>query len=260
MWWVSTTTSDQRAAQAAQRFSSHKPPSGGFFIGALATTARFLGLPRRVPSLRLRLASGPQTARALATALGVSQPAVSRALAALDAAFVGAAPAIWPAVTQRLAQARVITTAAAAGAQLLWAFGALIGNTDMHAGNLSFRSEHGRPYALAPAYDMTPMAFTPRSSGSLPDTLPEARLDPGVPHATCGGRRRPWRAPMCCGCRPRQASVNASPPAWRRWRGVWRWRQGRSSGWGEGGDEVKNAIMLRAYCDRFIPGRCYFNQ
>ena len=105
-------------------------------------------------------------------------------LAALDAEFIGAAPAAWPAVTRRLAQAGVIAAEAAAGARLLWSFGTLIGNTDMHAGNLSFHSEHGRPYALAPAYDMTPMAFAPRSGGGLPDTLPEQRLDPDVPHAT----------------------------------------------------------------------------
>ena len=41
----------------------------------------------------------------------------------------------------------------------------LIGNTDMHNGNLSFVSEHNRPYELAPAYDMTPMAFAPTSGG-----------------------------------------------------------------------------------------------
>ncbi len=110
-------------------------------------------------------------------------------LSALDAEFVGAAPAGWPAVTASLAQARVITPEAAAGARLLWAFGTLIGNTDMHAGNLSFVADHGRPYALAPAYDMTPMAFAPRNSGALPDTVPEPQLSPEVPPAT-------WRAAL----------------------------------------------------------------
>lgn len=108
-------------------------------------------------------------------------------LAALDAEFVGAAPAGWPSGTARLAQARVITPEAAAGARLLWAFGTLIGNTDMHAGNLSFLAETGRPYTLAPAYDMTPMAFAPRSSGALPDTVPEPVLNPAVSPDT-------WRA------------------------------------------------------------------
>ena len=35
----------------------------------------------------------------------------------------------------------VITSEAAAGTQLLYAFGTLIGNTDMHHGSLSFLSE-----------------------------------------------------------------------------------------------------------------------
>ncbi len=47
-----------------------------------------------------------------------------------------------------------------------WAFGMLIGNTDMHHGNLSFIiSLHGRPYALAPAYDILPMGFAPKVGG-----------------------------------------------------------------------------------------------
>ncbi len=97
-------------------------------------------------------------------------------LAALDAEFVGAGSGGWPTIAQRLADARVIAREAAAGAALLWAFGSLIGNTDMHAGNLSFTSEGGRPYTLAPAYDMTAMAFAPRSGGGLPDSLSEMPL------------------------------------------------------------------------------------
>ncbi|MBI5330169.1 MAG: type II toxin-antitoxin system HipA family toxin YjjJ [Betaproteobacteria bacterium] len=101
-------------------------------------------------------------------------------LAALDAEFIGAAPLGWPDLTRRLAADRHIRPEAAAAAQLLWAFGALIGNTDMHNGNLSFVAEHGRPYDLAPAYDMTPMALAPRSSGGLPDSLPEAAIHASV--------------------------------------------------------------------------------
>ena len=46
----------------------------------------------------------------------------------------------------------------------------------MHAGNLSFVSEHGRPYQLAPAYDMLPMGFAPRSGGEMPTMLNPARI------------------------------------------------------------------------------------
>ena len=92
-------------------------------------------------------------------------------LAAFDAEFTGSATQPWPVITQSLAKQGAITTTAAEEAEILWAFGALIGNSDMHNGNLSFVSEQGRPYALAPAYDMTPMSFAPTSSGRLPDAI-----------------------------------------------------------------------------------------
>ncbi len=103
-------------------------------------------------------------------------------LSALDAEFVGAAAEGWPGIAHRLTRDRHIQPEAAAVACLLWAFGTLIGNTDMHGGNLSFVAEQGRPCALAPAYDMTPMAFAPRSGGGLPDTVPEAVIHPAVAH------------------------------------------------------------------------------
>jgi hypothetical protein len=52
----------------------------------------------------------------------------------------------------------------------------LIGNTDMHHGNLSFISSHGRPYHLAPAYDILPMGFAPKSGGEIVNTLRTATL------------------------------------------------------------------------------------
>lgn len=97
-------------------------------------------------------------------------------LRALDAEFVGDAAAPWPSLVARLAAAGQVETGAVGGAALLWAFGTLIGNTDMHAGNLSFVSPHGRPYQLAPAYDVLPMGFAPRSGGALVDTLAPAAL------------------------------------------------------------------------------------
>lgn len=105
-------------------------------------------------------------------------------LAALDAEFVGAASSGWPAIVEILARDGHIRQEAAAGASTLHAFGTLIGNTDMHTGNLSFSSAHGRPYDLAPAYDMLPMGFAPRSGGGLLDALPEPTLHAGVDNAT----------------------------------------------------------------------------
>jgi hypothetical protein len=105
-------------------------------------------------------------------------------LAAMDAEFVGAGPVPWPVVVQRLADAGHVRFDAVQGAALLWAFGTLTGNTDMHGGNLSFMTEQGSPWALAPAYDMSPMGFAPRSGGGLPDTLSPANLHPAIAHGT----------------------------------------------------------------------------
>lgn len=49
----------------------------------------------------------------------------------------------------------------------MWWFGRLIGNTDMHTGNLSFVPQ-GKLLALAPAYDMLPMMYAPLAGGEVP--------------------------------------------------------------------------------------------
>ena len=110
-------------------------------------------------------------------------------LAALEGEFVGQAAAPWPVLTAQLAQRGAITPEAHAEAALLFAFGTLIGNTDMHAGNLSFVSDSGPPYALSPAYDMLPMAFSPTSGGVPRDSLAAAHLHSAVDGAT-------WRSAL----------------------------------------------------------------
>lgn len=105
-------------------------------------------------------------------------------LASLDGEFVGNATAPWPVVTAELARQKAITAQAHVDVALLFAFGTLIGNTDMHAGNLSFVSDQGRPYALSPAYDMLPMAFSPTTGGVVRDTVATAHLHPVVDGAT----------------------------------------------------------------------------
>lgn len=101
-------------------------------------------------------------------------------LRALDAEFVGDPLAPWPALVDHLAAGGHVVADAVAEVALRWAFGALIGNNDMHAGNLSFISHQGRPYQLAPAYDVLPMGFAPERSGALVDTLAPARLTAAV--------------------------------------------------------------------------------
>lgn len=96
-------------------------------------------------------------------------------LAALDAEFAGMG-ATWYEITHALVREGCVVPEAAQSANLLWAYGTLIGNTDMHSGNLSFTSESGRPYQLAPAYDMTPMAFAPRTGGAMANALRPANI------------------------------------------------------------------------------------
>ena len=105
-------------------------------------------------------------------------------LRALDAEFIGDVSAPWPSLVRRLVADGQVDAHAVAGSALLWAFGTLIGNTDMHAGNLSFVSSHGRPYQLAPAYDILPMGFAPGSGGALVDTLAPAPLSASVDSET----------------------------------------------------------------------------
>lgn len=108
-------------------------------------------------------------------------------LACLDGEFVGNATAPWPVVTAELARQKVITAVAHTGAALQYAFGTLIGNTDMHAGNLSFVSDSGSPYSLSPAYDMLPMTFSPTAGGVMRDTISSSHLHSSVDGDT-------WRA------------------------------------------------------------------
>lgn len=53
---------------------------------------------------------------------------------------------------------------------LMSLFGDRIGNTDQHFGNISFTTK-GNRFQLAPAYDILPMWYAPRSQGVLPQGL-----------------------------------------------------------------------------------------
>ena len=50
---------------------------------------------------------------------------------------------------------------------LLDVFGALIGNSDRHPGNLSLTWDAGGHFALAPVYDMLPMLYRPTAQGEV---------------------------------------------------------------------------------------------
>ena len=95
----------------------------------------------------------------------------------------------------QLVQAGGIDAGTQADIDVVWWFGRLIANTDMHLGNLSFRfdAEPGAPaqLRLAPAYDMLPMAYAPLAGGEVPQRefsppLPLPTQRPAWAHAFQG--------------------------------------------------------------------------
>lgn len=107
-------------------------------------------------------------------------------LKSLDDEFAGLA-AEWPKITAELVRAGKISADVHQQVQKLYAFGVLIGNADMHTGNLSFFvddvTKAAPEYTLAPVYDMLPMSLAPRPSGQIPDALPIPKVGVNPPLA-----------------------------------------------------------------------------
>mgnify|MGYP001214735457 CR=1 FL=1 len=97
------------------------------------------------------------------------RPVVS--MRALDAAFFGEIHTPWTAAADRLENAGWIRSSDAENLRTLWHFGELIGNTDMHYGNVSLELSPRRPISLCPVYDMLPMGYRPGHEGRLPESL-----------------------------------------------------------------------------------------
>jgi len=96
------------------------------------------------------------------------------ALDAIHAAYVDGARQNWAATCDALAVQRRLSPADARAVRALFDFGHLIGNTDMHFGNLSLWADDpasGR-FALAPLYDMLPMRWRPDGFHGLQDYAP----------------------------------------------------------------------------------------
>lgn len=83
---------------------------------------------------------------------------------ALNAGVMGLGPKPWTAAAQALQERGWIDGGVRAQIERLWHFGRLIGNTDMHDGNLAFRPG----LQLTPAYDMLPMMYAPQRGVELP--------------------------------------------------------------------------------------------
>ena len=87
-------------------------------------------------------------------------------LATLDAALLGDGSTDWTHLAKRFAAIGLVSSDDLQHIGLLWWFGRLIANSDMHTGNLSFRPQG--TLALAPAYDMLPMWYAPLPGGEVP--------------------------------------------------------------------------------------------
>ena len=85
-----------------------------------------------------------------------------------DAGFSGADTHDWAVAAAGLHERDWIGEADLRAVQLRRLFGRLIGNTDMHFGNLAFFLEPELPLRLAPTYDMLPMLWAPRPGDATP--------------------------------------------------------------------------------------------
>ena len=91
--------------------------------------------------------------------------------AAFNYGWFGLAGKPWTEGAARLLERGLIDRDTAQAITRLWHFGQLIGNTDMHDGNLSFEpqvSAATTSLTLAPAYDMLPMLYAPQRGVELP--------------------------------------------------------------------------------------------
>ncbi len=103
----------------------------------------------------------------------------------------------WSSAAARLKTLGVISAASAEAIRRAATFGQLIGNTDMHFGNLSFLFSFQGALSLAPVYDMLPMMYAP----VMGEELPRAGFEPPLPSGanldiwpTIAGRaERYWR-------------------------------------------------------------------
>ncbi len=117
-------------------------------------------------------------------------------LLALDAEYLGRMKS-WSDSVTRLAEAGHVPKNVVSSTRLRELFGHLIGNTDMHPGNLSFMAHGAKVVALSPVYDMLPAYYAAVVAEA---TEPELRLrapsasDAGVWDVASRAALAFWRA------------------------------------------------------------------
>jgi hypothetical protein len=89
-------------------------------------------------------------------------------LEAIDAGLAGNGASIWGESIPSLLEQGFISNEDARRLEIAYHFGLLIGNDDMHPGNLSFHLSTNTPLRPSPIYDMLPMHYAPRRDGALP--------------------------------------------------------------------------------------------
>lgn len=86
-------------------------------------------------------------------------------LEAVDSEFSGIGHN-WVTVMTELNRRNIVSDKDLLTTRLLWHFGRLINNTDMHLGNLSLSMEN-ESFRLLPVYDMCAMGFAPGRTGDV---------------------------------------------------------------------------------------------
>ncbi len=107
-------------------------------------------------------------------------------LEALASSLIGSLSRNWLEATSEFHRRGIIDSGSFATIQRLHAFGELIGNTDMHFGNLAFFLDDTLPFRVTPAYDTQPMLWAPGNQGELI----ERRFAPAPP---LPAMTEPWR-------------------------------------------------------------------
>jgi hypothetical protein len=106
-------------------------------------------------------------------------------LEALAAAAVGLTRD-WNTAAEELHRRGLIDSGSLATIQRLQAFGELIGNSDMHSGNLAFFLGDTLPLQVTPSYDMLPMQWAPGPQGEIVNR-------PFAPAPPVPALLEPWR-------------------------------------------------------------------
>ncbi|KAF1014984.1 MAG: Toxin YjjJ [Stenotrophomonas maltophilia] len=114
-------------------------------------------------------------------------------LLALSSAFTGEATLDWRTAGVRLQALDWLTADTVQAMGRLHAFGRLIGNSDMHQGNIGFHFVDRGALSLAPAYDMLPMSLAPSRLGVLRQ---DDVLGAVAPQGTRELEHLRWAAPL----------------------------------------------------------------